>query len=55
MREVQWFLFDSEGRVADKGRATVKETKFGYETIFNKEITVLSGDRLMVDMEYKYE
>jgi len=54
-RQVTWALIEPTGQVGDKGTATVTPTRFGYETKFDREVTVLKGDRLIVDWEKAYE
>ena len=51
-KEVHWVLQSADGLLADKGVATVKTTRFGYETTFEKAIEILPGDRLVMDWEY---
>ena len=54
-KEVTWALVEPTGQVGDKGSAIATPTKFGYEVKFKREITVLSGDRLLIDWEQAYE
>ena len=54
-KEVTWALVEATGQVGDKGVLEATPTRFGYETKFDREVTILKGDRLLIDWEQAYE